>query len=44
MKDRVEELREKLHKAIENYGKDSLKTLKISRQLDKYILKEMKKK
>ncbi|OOM74459.1 Spo0E like sporulation regulatory protein [Clostridium puniceum] len=39
---KIEILRDKLHEAIENYGRDSPEALKISRELDKYIVKDMK--
>ncbi|MDR3596804.1 aspartyl-phosphate phosphatase Spo0E family protein [Clostridium sp.] len=38
----IEKLRAKLNKAIEAYGRDSPKVLKISQQLDLYIVEEMK--
>lgn len=43
-KNKIEKLKKKLNRAIENYGRDSSRVLKISQQLDKYIVKEMKKK
>jgi hypothetical protein len=41
-KGKLEELREKLNKEIESYGRDSPIVLEISRELDLYIVKEMK--
>ncbi len=38
-KDKIEELRKKLHKEINSYGRDSPKVLKVSKQLDEYIVK-----
>jgi len=41
-KRKIEELKEKLYRAIESQGRDSPKVLEISRELDFYIVKEMK--
>lgn len=38
----IEELREKLYKAIENHGRDSPEALEISQELDKLIVEEMR--
>ncbi|OOM78137.1 Spo0E like sporulation regulatory protein [Clostridium puniceum] len=43
-KNKTEELRIKLYEAIEKYGRESPKALKISQELDKLIVKDMKKK
>ncbi|WP_315074407.1 aspartyl-phosphate phosphatase Spo0E family protein [uncultured Clostridium sp.] len=40
---KIEELREKLHRHIIKYGRDSPKTLKVSQELDKLIVEETKK-
>lgn len=42
-KDKLEELREELHRAIENHGRDSLEVLIISQKLDICIVEELKK-
>lgn len=39
---KIEELKEKLYRAIENHGRDSPEALRISQELDLYINKEMK--
>jgi len=41
-KNKIEKLREKLHKEIESHGRDSPKVLEISKELDLHIVKEMK--
>ncbi|WP_297425830.1 aspartyl-phosphate phosphatase Spo0E family protein [Clostridium sp.] len=41
-KNKIEELKEKLYRAIENHGRDSPEVLIISQKLDMYIVKEMK--
>jgi len=42
-KNKIEKLKKKLNKEIKTYGMDSSRVLKISQQLDKYIVKEMNK-
>ncbi|MBY6804405.1 aspartyl-phosphate phosphatase Spo0E family protein [Clostridium botulinum] len=42
-KSKIEKLREKLHRAIEYYGRDSPIVLKISQELDMHIVEELKK-
>lgn len=42
-KNRIEELKEKLHKEIEAHGRDSPKALRISKKLDICIVEYMKK-
>lgn len=41
-KNKLEKLKKKLNKAIKKYGTHSVATLKISQELDLYIVKEMK--
>lgn len=43
MRKEIEDLKKKLNEAIEVYGRNSPKVLKISKILDKYIVEEMKK-
>lgn len=39
----IEDLKKKLNKSIEIYGRDSPEVLKISEILDEYIVEDMKK-
>lgn len=41
---KIEKLKKKLYEAIESYGRDSPLVLKISQQLDVYIVNEMRNK
>lgn len=41
--DKIKKLREKLHRYILRHGRDSPKTLKVSKKLDRIIVKELKK-
>ncbi len=43
MRKEIEDLKEKLNKLIEIYGRDSPEVLKISEILDEYIVEDMKK-
>jgi len=42
-KSKIRKLKKKLHKAIEDHGRDSPIVLEISQKLDLYIVKDMKK-
>ncbi|WP_185966808.1 aspartyl-phosphate phosphatase Spo0E family protein [Clostridium sp. HBUAS56017] len=41
-KDKIEELKERLYRAIDFHGRDSPIVLEISKELDIYIVKVMK--
>lgn len=43
MRNKIKKLKKKLYEEIETRGRDSPRVLEISQKLDKYIVKEMKK-